>query len=223
MSMTVLFVLLGIGLAGWWLFARQLTARPWEAMQRTFDDAQDGTALAAAPARVGLWILMAVITSFFGLFISAYGMRMMLADWQPLSDPLLLWVNTLLLALSSLAFQWTRHNAKLGDPGRVKTGLAAAGFFAFAFLAGQWLAWGQLADSGQYVSSNAATAFFYLLTALHGVHLLGGLAVWCRTTARMWRGDSPLGAIRLSVELCTVYWHYLLLVWLALFGLLLTT
>lgn len=223
MNATVLFLLVGVGVLGWWLFARQLTARPWEGAQRSLDDTHDGMALASAPARVGLWILLAVITSFFGLFMSAYGMRMMLADWQPLRDPGLLWGNTLILALSSLAFEWTRSSADRGDASRVKTGLAAAGFFACAFLAGQWLAWRQLNASGQYVTSNAATAFFYLLTALHGVHLLGGLAVWGRTTVRMWRGGSPLGAIRLSVGLCAVYWHYLLLVWLALFALLLTT
>ena len=73
-----------------------------------------------------------------------------------------------------------------------------------------------------FMASNPANAFFYLLTALHGLHLLGGLWVWGRTTTRVWEG-TKVSEVRLSVELCTVYWHFLLLVWLALFGLLLST
>ena len=64
--------------------------------------------------------------------------------------------------------------------------------------------------SGQFTPANPAYAFFILLTALHGIHLLGGLLVWARATARVVRGVD-LGKVRLSVELCTVYWHYLLL------------
>jgi len=60
------------------------------------------------------------------------------------------------------------------------------------------------------------------ITALHGLHLLGGLWVWGRTTARVLRGVE-VGKVRLSVELCTVYWHYLFLVWLVLFAVLLHT
>jgi cytochrome c oxidase subunit 3 len=219
----VLFALLAAGIVGWWLLARQLTARPWEREQRLADDQYGATGLTVAPARVGLWLFLAVVTSFFGLFISAYWTRMMLADWQPLREPGLLWINTLMLVLGSFAFQWTSAAAGRGDAQRVKAGLIVAGVFTFAFLAGQLTAWRQLNDSGQFLWSSAATAFFYVLTGLHGLHVLGGLAVWGRTTAIMWRGGSELGAVRLSVELCAMYWHFLLLVWLVLFGLLLAT
>jgi cytochrome c oxidase subunit 3 len=74
-----------------------------------------------------------------------------------------------------------------------------------------------------YLLGNPAVAFFYLLTAVHGLHLLGGLFVWGKTVIRMARPRVELVDLRLSVELCTVYWHYLLLVWLVLFGLLLST
>ena len=223
MSVSILFVLIAIGIVGWWLFVRQLTARPWEAEQRLVDDEYGALDLRVAPARVGLWMLLAVITSFFALFMSAYGMRMMMSDWQPLTEPKLLWLNTGMLILSSIAFQWTSAAAERGDAPRVKAGLIAAGTLAIAFLAGQLLAWRELNASGQFLSSNAANSFFYLFTGLHGLHLLGGLSVWARTTATMWRGDSEPGRVRLSVGLCAMYWHYLLLVWLVLFGLLLAT
>jgi len=222
-SVSILFALVAVGIVGWWLFARQLTAKPWEKAQSLADNQYGTASLPVAPARVGLWVLLAVITSFFGLFMSAYGMRMMLPDWLPLIEPNILWVNTLMLILSSLAFQWTAGAAERGDASRVKAGLIGAGTLAFAFLAGQLLAWQQLNESGQFVYSNAANAFFYLLTGLHGLHVLGGLSVWGKTTVVMWRGGSELGQVRLSVELCAMYWHYLLLVWLVLFGLLMAT
>ena len=224
MNISALFLLVIAGIIGWWLFARQLTAKPWERAQRDSDDRYaGGVALTLTPARLGLWLFLAVITSFFGLFISAYRMRMMLADWSPLAEPSLLWINTLMLLLSSIAFQWAREAVERGDAPRTKFGLLAAGLLAVAFLSGQFLAWQQLNASGSFLADNVALAFFYLLTGLHGLHLLGGLAVWGKATARVWLGGLETGEVRLSVQLCSVYWHYLLLVWLVLFALLLAT
>ncbi|MBI2960528.1 MAG: cytochrome c oxidase subunit 3 [Betaproteobacteria bacterium] len=222
MSVAALFALVAVGIVGWWLFARQLTAKPWEKRQIESDNASGGAALALPAARVGLWLLLAVMTSFFGLLISAYGMRMELADWRPLAVPDLLWANTAMLLASSAAFQWTRWAVARGHAEGVAAGLVLSGLFAFAFLAGQVLAWQQLHASGQFLASNAAAAFFYLLTGLHGLHLAGGLAVWGRTTARIWRIRARLEDVRLSIELCALYWHFLLAVWLVLFAVLMS-
>jgi cytochrome c oxidase subunit 3 len=119
--------------------------------------------------------------------------------------------------------QVARAASRRGDVSRTRAGLIAGGVFAFAFLAGQWLAWRQLQSAGLYAATNPANAFFYVLTAVHGLHLVGGLAVWMRTLARTPRGPKMPDKWRLTVELCTVYWHYLLAVWLVLFGLLLLT
>jgi cytochrome c oxidase subunit 3 len=217
-NIPVLFLVMLAAIAGWWFVASRLTAKSWESPGLEAD-----VPAILPPARVGLWVFLAVATSFFGLFVSAYSIRMGLADWRPMPEPALLWVNTGLLALSSAAFEWTRHAAETGDATRVKAGLLGAGVLAMAFLVGQLLAWEQLDSSGYFATGNAANAFFYLLTGLHGVHLIGGLAVWGRTSGRMWAGRARLGEVRLSVQLCAVYWHFLLLVWLVLFGLLLTT
>ena len=69
------------------------------------------------------------------------------------------------------------------------------------------------------LATSAATGFFYLLTAVHGLHVLGGLVAWVRTSARVQRGDDP-ARIRLGVELCAIYWHFLLIVWIVLFTIL---
>jgi cytochrome c oxidase subunit III len=73
--------------------------------------------------------------------------------------------------------------------------------------------------AGYVVTANPANSFFYLVTAIHGLHLLGGLVALGRTIAKLWRG-ADLPKLRLSVELCALYWHFLLLVWLMLLGLL---
>jgi cytochrome c oxidase subunit 3 len=179
-------------------------------------------AFSVPPVKVGLAVFLAVATSLFALLVSAYFMRMVGADWTTLVIPRLLWLNTGLLILSGVAMQWTRAATQRGQIDAVRIGLMAGGVLTFAFLAGQLVVWQQLNASGYFVAANPANAFFYLLTALHGLHLLGGLWVWSKTTAKAWRGVE-VGEVRLSVELCTVYWHYLLLVWLVLFALLLST
>ena len=93
-------------------------------------------------------------------------------------------------------------------------GLIAGGVFAVAFLVGQLLAWQQLNAAGYFLAANPANAFFYLITGVHGLHLLGGLVALGRTTAKVWRGVE-VSQVRLSVELCAIYWHFLLLVWLS--------
>jgi cytochrome c oxidase subunit 3 len=219
------------GIVVWWLAARRLTARPWEA-QGT-QDGRDALELRAgpAPARVGLWVFLAVATSFFTLFIAAYFIRMSphlvqgvdLRDWRPVAEPAILWTNTALLLAGSAAMQYASTALRRGQPLGAGRGLFAGGAFAIAFLLGQCLAWRQLQAAGLYAAGNPANAFFYVLTALHALHLLGGLVVWGRAVARTSRGNATIASARLSIELCTVYWHYLLVVWIVLFGLLLVT
>ncbi len=203
-------------------FIHQLTEKPWVAAQGKVDDLHDGRALSLPTAKLGLRIFLAVVTVLFSLLVVAYADRMAAADWRPLPQPWLLWPNTAMLILSSVALQWAWVAANRGQIDGVRVGLLAGGVFAFAFLAGQLLAWQQLAALGYFAATNPANAFFYLITALHGLHLLGGLVAWGRTTAKVRRGFE-VAQVRLSVELCAVYWHFLLLVWLVLFALLLFT
>jgi cytochrome c oxidase subunit 3 len=205
----------------WWLVRQTVNVKPW-LEQRPIEMVDGDGALSLPPVKVGLGVFLAVATSLFALLISAYHMRMMGADWNRLTVPRVLWLNTAVLILASIAMQRTRIAARWGQLDRVKSGLIAAGVLTFSFLAGQLWAWQQMDAAGYFLTANPAYSFFYLLTALHGLHLLGGLWVWGRTTAKVLRGVE-VGKVRLSVELCTVYWHYLLLVWLVLFAVLLHT
>jgi cytochrome c oxidase subunit III len=197
----------------------QLTEKPWVKGQGSVVALHDGRAFRLPTAKLGLRVFLAVVTVLFSLAIVAYADRMFAADWRPLPVPWLLWLNTVMLILSSVALQWAWGGARWGQMDVVWIGLLAGGGFALAFLAGQFWAWQQLAAAGYYVATNPAAAFFYLITALHGLHLLGGLVAWGRTIAKV-RGGCAVGQVRLSVELCTIYWHFLLLIWLVLLGLL---
>lgn len=203
-----------------WLLRQSIGTRPWVPSGPS-EESRD-TALPLPPARIALWAFLAVVTSLFALFFSAYATRMELSDWRPLQEPWLLWVNTGLLILGSVSFQRAREAAQRDELTGVRTGLIAGGVLTFGFLAGQLWAWRLLVDGGAFFVGNPANSFFYLLTGLHALHLLGGLWVWSRTTMRVLQ-RIEVSEIRLSVQLCTVYWHYLLLVWLILFGLLLST
>jgi cytochrome c oxidase subunit III len=170
--------------------------------------------------RLGLIIFLVVVSVLFLLLTAAYIMRMGFGDWVPLDEPPVLWLNTLALVLSSAAFQWSWVGARRGNAGSASAGVYAGGLFAAFFLVGQLVAWRQLDALGYYVASNPANTFFYLLSALHGAHLLGGLAAWGRTARKLRHIENTI-ELRPEIELCALYWHFLLVIWLALFGLLL--
>jgi cytochrome c oxidase subunit 3 len=217
-SAIILFMAGIAAIAGWWLSQQRLAAKPWLEEGVLADFRGEGASPQPA-AKVGLGVFLAVVGSLFALFISAYSMRMNMADWRALPVPRLLWFNTGVLVLSSVALQWAHVAARRNDMDGVIVGLCAGAAFAVTFLVGQLLAWRQLSGAGYFLASNPANSFFYLITAVHGLHLMGGLVALGRTTAKVWRG-SEMTRVRLSVELCAIYWHFLLLVWLVLLGLL---
>jgi cytochrome c oxidase subunit 3 len=231
LSLTVAYAALATGIIVWLILVRKLSAKPWEAQRVSPAGAHaDDDEPRWPAARVGLWVFLAVITSLFGLFVSAYYMRLNghhgagpATDWVQLSEPPVLWLNTVLLIAASVAMQAARRTIRADNVERSSNALLAGGLLTIAFLGGQFYAWTQVRESEFFSPLNPAVAFFYLLTAVHGLHLLGGLYVWGRTLARVRSKDVEIIDVRLSIELCSVYWHFLLLVWLGLFAVMLST
>ena len=227
MNLAVAYTALATGIIVWLILVRKLSAKSWETQPAS---ASEADVPRWAPARVGLWVFLAVITSLFGLFLSAYYMRLTghhgsgpATDWAALSEPPVLWLNTLLLIAASIAMQASKKAVRDGSVERSFSSLLVGGLLTLAFLGGQFYAWGQVRNTEFFTPANPALAFFYLLTAVHGVHLLGGLYVWGRTLVRMRRKDVAASDVQLSVELCSVYWHFLLFVWLGVFAVMLST
>jgi cytochrome c oxidase subunit 3 len=200
-------------------FLKSIFDKPWD--YQGDDPSLTGTEIAEGlhPKRTALRMFLAVVFVVFMLFIIAYYIRMDLEDWRPMPEPTLLWFNTLMLFFCSVVMQWTRGAAKLGEQNKVKSGMVVAGALTLAFIFGQVSAWEELNNAGYFLANNPANSFFYLLTGLHALHILGGLWVWTRSTFKVLSG-TEVKAIKLSVDLCAVYWHFLLLVWLVLFALL---
>ena len=227
MSYTLVFLALLMAVVVWWLVKQTVNLKPWAASASTDAVRSDGvrspTTMVPLPSvKLALGVFLAVATSLFALFISAYAIRMEYGDWRPMPEPLLLWVNSGILVFSSVFLQLGWNAAKRGNMATVRLGVAFGGALAVAFIVGQLLAWNQLTGSGYLISGNPANAFFYVLTAAHALHLAGGLVALVRTIKRVWQSDD-LPAIRLGIELCAVYWHYLLAIWVILFGFLLST
>jgi cytochrome c oxidase subunit 3 len=216
-SPVVIFLAVIAVIVAYWFWQQGLMAKPW--LEVGPGDVLGSDASSLPASKIGLRVFLAVVGCLFALFISAYFMRMDMADWRPLPTPKLLWLNTGVLVLSSVALQAAHSAAQHGRMDGVRAGLLAGGVLAVAFLVGQLLAWQQLSAEGYLPATNPANAFFYLITGMHGLHILGGLLALARTTTKAWR-SSAAGQVRLSVELCATYWHFLLFVWLVLFALL---
>ena len=196
--------------------------KPWATLPATPDNLIDGREFSLPTVKIGLRVFLGVVTILFTLLVISYFGRKAYPDWRALPEPWLLWVNTGWLIASSVAFQVALVAARRGRLVSVRDSVLTGGLFAFFFLVGQFRVWQQLTALGFFAEENPANAFFYVITGLHGLHLLGGLVAWGRTIAKLFR-RIELAQLRLSVELCAVYWHFLLLIWLALFGLLIFT
>jgi len=172
--------------------------------------------------RTGLFVFMGVATALFSLFTVAYKMRMGMGGWTNLADPAILWTNTYILVAGSVSMHLASRLAARGKMAAAKYAFIAAGVAGFLFLGGQYLAWQELNAAGFYAQANPANAFFYVLTGLHGLHLLGGLYAWGQALVKASTGSNAAD-ISASIKLCDYYWGYLLLLWLAMFAMLLST
>jgi cytochrome c oxidase subunit 3 len=167
---------------------------------RGADDASRARAMS-----IGLWVFIGVASTLFGLFLAAYVMRLAGGDSTVIALPPQLWLSTALLVLASVLMQ------RAVTAPRARLLLAQAGACALAFLVAQCWAWLALQSANVVVAGNPTASFFYLLTALHGLHVAGGLVAWGATL----RSDDPP---RWRIALCARYWHLLLAVWLALYA-----
>ncbi|MDG0998358.1 MAG: cytochrome c oxidase subunit 3 [Gammaproteobacteria bacterium] len=199
---------------------KQITDKPWERTGIIGGLRAEGT-FSAPPEKVALVFFLVAASIVFSLFGVSYVIRMELPDWVPVSEPSQLWFNTALLVVSSFLFQRSKAVVSAGKKS-VKSTFAAGGIFAILFIAAQMVTWQNLQAQGLFMTSNPANSFYYLLTGLHALHILGGLWVWSKSLLRLLSGAKP-EELRLSIELCTVYWHFLLIVWIAVFAVLSNT
>ena len=166
---------------------------------------------------IGLWVFIGVATTLFSLFLAAYVMRMDGSDWSPIATPWQLWLSTALLVAGSVTLQQASAAAREARWQRARALLLAGGACALAFIGVQLWAWQALQAIRVVAVGNPAASFFYLLTAMHGFHVIGGLVGWTVTTRLAVRSGGTARAAEL-IALCARYWHFLLAVWIVLFA-----
>jgi cytochrome c oxidase subunit III len=168
----------------------------------------------------GVIIALAGILMFFMALVSAYVVRKGLGglDWRPFEFPQILWLNTLVLLASSFTIVRARRYLRLGDPQAFRHWWVVTAILGFFFVAGQLIAWRQLVDAGVYLEENPASSFFYLFTAAHGLHILGGIVALLIIS---FRSPGP-ATLAKPTEAAAIYWHFMDVIWLFLFFFLLT-
>lgn len=175
--------------------------------------------------RIGMWVALASILMLFIALTSAYIVRGVPAlgggepDWVPIEMPSVLWINTAVLLLSSVSIELARRALKRNEYSSFKRWISLTTLFGVAFLGGQVLAWRQLAAQGVFINSHPHSSFFYLLTSLHGLHLLGGVIALAYVTVAALRMRIGFKR-RTAVDVTAIYWHFMDGLWIYLFGLL---
>ncbi len=170
--------------------------------------------------QLGMWFALIAIVMLFAGFTSAMVVRRgMSFDWVSIAMPRLLWVNTGVLLASSLSLEFSRRSLTRNAAADFSRWLAVTVVLGVAFLAGQLVVWRQLAARGIYLATNPSSSFFYVLTAAHGVHLLGGvlaLGYVAVCAGRIARGSKR----RTALDVTAIYWHFMDVLWVYVFFLL---
>ncbi len=197
-----------------------LAEKPWEESQAKIDNYNVGQAFNGMSSYVSaVIIIFGVSTVIFSLVVTAY-----LYTIPPDQDtmfvfkPNLFWFNTFVLVLVAYVFRKIIKNLEIKETSKIKKNLIIVGGLSYLFLFGQIFLWFQLMESGKFVSTNSYFTSFYFFTALHGLHLLGGLLFWGKVSSKILRlEEEKIINEKNKVEALSLYWMFLLIVWLVFF------
>ena len=162
---------------------------------------------------------MVSICMFFMALSAAFLVRKTGKDWINFRLPAIVWVNTIVLLTSSLTVDLARRRLALNDLSGFKMMWRATTALGVAFLVGQVVAWRDLVQMGFYVGSNPSSSFFYVFTAAHAAHLIGGILALFYVLFRDFRKTARL-SLPVAAEVTSYYWHFMDGLWLFLVALL---
>jgi cytochrome c oxidase subunit 3 len=176
----------------------------------------DGRGADRRASFTGLFVLLAASTMVFAALTSAFVVRRGLSDdWASMAKPHLLWVNTAVLLASSFVLDLSRRALKAGNRSRFNLWWTTGTVLGILFLIGQAIVWRQLKDAGVFIASNPSSSFFYVLTASHAFHLLGGVMALVYVDVQALR--LRLGpAKRTAIDVTAIFWHFLDGIWVYL-------
>ena len=196
-----------------------LLDKPWENEQAALDNAHEGKTFNISIQKSAVVIIFGIATVLFSLVFTSYLYTLPPdQDTKYLLRPNLLWINTLVLFIITYFFNKLTSDLKKKDPSKIKRNLLIAGGLTYLFLFGQVIFWFQLLKSGNYVSTNSYFANFYVFTALHGLHLFGGLFFWGIVSSKVLKLEQhKILEQEKNISALSIYWTFLLIVWLMFF------
>ena len=196
-----------------------LLDKPWEKKQIEADNYHLGKTFDISLQMSAVIVIFGISTVLFTLVVTGYLYSIPASqDTGYLLKPNLLWLNTLILLFVAYFFNKITNDLKKKKSEKIKSNLLLIGFLSYLFLFGQILFWFQLMESGNYVSTNNYFSSFYIFTALHGLHLLGGLFFWGKIFSKVNKlKKEEVIKEKKSIEALSLYWTFLLIVWLVFF------
>jgi len=175
-----------------------------------------GTSMRMHPQKFALWVFMVSVIMLFAAFTSAYVVKQSDGVWLDFTMPPMFVYTSVLIVLSSATMHWAVIATKRNNIKMIRTALGVTFFLGLAFIIGQYLAWGELVDQGVYFVGNAAGSFLYVLTGVHGLHLVSAIIflIIVLFSAFQYKVHSKS---MVRIEMCATYWHFLGGLWLYLY------
>ena len=196
-----------------------LTEKPWEANQAAIDSKHSGQTFNISNQMSVVIIIFGISSVLFSLIFTGY-----LYSLPPGQDTTfilktnMLWINTLVLIMVTYFFDKIRRDFNNNITSNIKKNLIIVGALSYLFLILQLILWYQLMIDGNYVSTNTYFSSFYFFTALHGIHLLGGLFFWGKVTSKIFKlEERDYKKEERSITALSVYWLFLFIVWFVFF------
>ena len=196
-----------------------LTEKPWEKNQAVIDNTHTGRTFNLSNQMSVVIIIFGVSTTIFSLIFTGY-----LYSLPPEQDTTfilknnLLWINTLVLIIVTFFFNKISSDLKKNITNKIKTNLIYVGVLSYLFLFLQLILWYKIMKSGYFVSTNTYFSSYYFFTALHGIHLLGGLFFWGKVSSRIFKlNEKDYTKEEKNINALSIYWLFLFIVWLVFF------
>lgn len=197
-----------------------LLEKPWEESQALIDNKHVGKTFGVTNQLSAVIIIFGISTAIFSLIFTAY-----LYSIPPEQDTTfilknkLLWINTLVLVFVTYFFNKISKDLKNNLTNKIKNNIISVGALSYLFLFLQIIFWYQLMNQGHFVSTNNYFSSFYIFTALHGLHLLGGLFFWGKISSRIFKlKEEDYVKEKSNLQALSLYWLFLFIVWIVFFA-----
>lgn len=172
--------------------------------------------LAMHPKKFALWIFIASVIMIFAALTSAYIVRQSDGNWMMFDLPNSFWITSGIILISSATMHWAYLAAKKDNLEATKIAITITTILGVAFLIGQYIAWGDLVKRNVYFVGNPSGSFVYVLSGLHGLHIIGGVIFLLIVLVATF-GFNVHSKKLSQIEMCATYWHFLDGLWLYLF------